>query len=569
MIGRLLWGVGVWMLVAGWATAQETAPARAAVPSAAVQKKARDLATEIFREALASAKTREERAALGKKLLQTGLAEQGDPGARYALLGLAGEQAAEAADVETAMTAAELIGTSFAVDALKLKADAVARLYGAKGLDSSALNERCTKLIEECFSADRYDLARKTAEQALSLARRDGDNQDVLAAAGRVKEVAAVQAGYEQAQKAVAAAGGAGTPAARLALGRFCCLVKGDWAKGLPLLAGASDKALKQAAEKEALNPPAAAGQVEVGDAWWDLSDKEPDLAARRKLRDHAADWYNKALPNLTGVAKLRVHLRLDEHRPPESATRWTVVFRSADPSLWNTEANAGPDQFAVPVHNVPGDIKYVRITLVSTKASVIVAAGRDDLLKDEGGSGRYRWNGSNKFEFGGNHLGAIDMEGGSGQGKVEVGYSRAGWGFGHQYEVNDRQAWAWAGAPLDKSVFEIAVTTALTLSAKEKKVLLGAGGPAGAGAMGKVHSIWRRPVDGAWFVLYHDGTYRRYDQDYATRGEARSKGAWQNDSGRIIVTSSTGSRFVFSGTGDARVVSVPPASWPQDLPQP
>ncbi len=79
-----------------------------------------------------------------------------------------------------------------------------------------------------------------------------------------------------------------------------------------------------------------------------------------------------------------------------------------------------------------------------------------------------YRWNGSSKFEFGGNHLGVIDLEGGTGQGTVEVGYSRAGWGFGHAYGVDDRQAWAWAGHSLGKSVFEIAVSSSTKLSAGE-----------------------------------------------------------------------------------------------------
>ena len=575
MIGRFLLGVGVLMLLAAGAFAQDAPPARKAVveapasgklpiPDAEAQKEARKLVTDVFGKDLAKARTAPERVALGRKMLQAATDEQGRPAAQYALLAIAGEVATEAADVETAMAVAVAIGNRFDADGAKLKTDALARLDKAKGLDPAAMAEHCTQLIDECVAADRYDLAKKAAELGVAAAKKGGDTQALQAAAGRLQEVSGIRTGYEQAQKALAIlAADSNNTGAYLTVGRFLCLAKGDWAKGLPMLASSSDKAIKQMAEKEMQNPTTPAGQVELADGWWELAAKEPE-PSRRKMREHAAAWYRQAFPSLTGVMKLRAHLRLEECKPTDEAGRWTVIFRSAEPAIWNSDVNKGPTMLAVSLKRVPKDVKYLRLTLLTTRESVIVPVGWADLDKDEGGSGRYRWNGSSKLEFGGNHLGVIDLEGGTGQGTVEVGYSRAGWGFGHAYGVDDRQAWAWAGHSLGKSVFEIAVSSSTKLSAQENRALLGGTNLA---ERGKLHSVWRRPSDGAWFVLYQDRTFRHYDQDFTLCGEGWGKGSWQNDRGRLVLTSSTGGRFDFTETGENRVIPVPPKSRPKDLP--
>jgi hypothetical protein len=47
--------------------------------------------------------------------------------------------------------------------------------------------------------------------------------------------------------------------------------------------------------------------QVALGDAWWDLTEKEA------KAKDRAAYWYQRALPGLTGLVKGKVAKRLKE----------------------------------------------------------------------------------------------------------------------------------------------------------------------------------------------------------------------------------------------------------------
>ena len=61
--------------------------------------------------------------------------------------------------------------------------------------------------------------------------------------------------------------------AANLAVGKFYCFSKGDWEKGLPLLARGADAALKSVAEKEQANPNTAEERLGLADQWWQLAD--------------------------------------------------------------------------------------------------------------------------------------------------------------------------------------------------------------------------------------------------------------------------------------------------------
>ena len=131
-----------------------------------------------------------------------------------------------------------------------------------------------------------------------------------------------------------------------------------------------------------------------------------------------------------------------------------TIVFRGSDPSIWNTETSEGDSRFAIPLDSVQHPVNFVRIMRQTTGEAVIVRVDGDHLL-DEGHDPRLGWNGSGAEFFGGRHLGVYhndlpqDFET-----RLEFG----GWGFGHPYNDNDRQAWGWAGRQLSETVFEISL---------------------------------------------------------------------------------------------------------------
>jgi hypothetical protein len=87
-------------------------------------------------------------------------------------------------------------------------------------------------------------------------------------------------------------------PQANLAVGKFLCFVKNDWAAGIPLLLHGADETLKAAVNLEInakLNDPRAARIL--GDSWWDLSSKAPN-AGQVYYQRRARYWYLKSIAN-------------------------------------------------------------------------------------------------------------------------------------------------------------------------------------------------------------------------------------------------------------------------------
>ncbi|HEX3987966.1 MAG TPA: hypothetical protein VHZ30_00960, partial [Verrucomicrobiae bacterium] len=102
-----------------------------------------------------------------------------------------------------------------------------------------------------------------------------------------------------------------GDPQASLAVGKFLCFEKNDWADGLPLMARGSDAALKAVANMEIngkLKEPQE--QIALGNSWWDLSAEAPD-DNKMFYQRRARYWYLKgiAASSVTDKGALRQQL--------------------------------------------------------------------------------------------------------------------------------------------------------------------------------------------------------------------------------------------------------------------
>ncbi len=131
-----------------------------------------------------------------------------------------------------------------------------------------------------------------------------------------------------------------------------------------------------------------------------------------------------------------------------------TVVFRSNDPTIWNLSVSDGTDRFAIPVDSVTHPISFVRILRVDTGEAVIVRCDKANVTC-RGENPRVGWNGLNEHFLGGHHLGVYHRDAPQ---DVEIAYGEGGWGFGHPFNDNDRQAYGWGGSAMSESVFEISV---------------------------------------------------------------------------------------------------------------
>jgi serine/threonine protein kinase len=158
----------------------------------------------------------------------------------------------------------------------------------------------------------------------------------------------------------------------------------------------------------------------------------------------------------------------------PLIPTDWIVVFRSDDPKIWNDDVNKGPNHFAKSLELMPDTIRYLKLTNTQTKEFVITEMTKQRLTQVTD-DGRYGWEGRNEFHYRVYHLGIfLRIWPGGAAGDVIItrhGPSK-GWGFGDTSTDAGPQGYAWAGQPIAKTVFEIAVKSDALTEAEAKKLL-------------------------------------------------------------------------------------------------
>ncbi len=285
-------------------------------PEAARQAEIEKSVRDLFKADYAK-KSPADRRALARTLLAEAARPGQDPATLWVLCREAQEAAATAGDAALAAEAVDVLGLTFAIDVVSLKMAAFATASkAAKTPEELALAAGAyVAVAETAAAADLYETADKALAAAAPLAKRGNDAALASRIAALAKEVAALKPRAEALKRArEALAKNPADAAANLELGRFLCLVKGNWEEGLVYLAKAGDAALGPPAERDRSAPSAPGEQLSLGDAWWGLSEKEKE-PARSRLRERAASWYERALPGLTGVDAVRIEKRLREHR--------------------------------------------------------------------------------------------------------------------------------------------------------------------------------------------------------------------------------------------------------------
>lgn len=160
---------------------------------------------------------------------------------------------------------------------------------------------------------------------------------------------------------------------------------------------------------------------------------------------------------------------------PSIDSGRWTVLFRSNDPKIWNSSTNEGPNRFAVPISNAPANTKYLRLKR-ETGQYVIIELNKSQIGK-RFENGQIGWVGTNHFQWNGHHLGIYNKKWTDQiRGSIQIwplqNRGIRGWGFGNRTQIDDRQGHSWEGVSLSRTVFEISVTTE-QLTLDEQKNLL------------------------------------------------------------------------------------------------
>ena len=292
--------------------AKKTPPQKAPLPNADAIRAAETEIAELFglnKPAAAAAKRK-----MASEILQAAADEEQRTPAHFAILRTAGDVAASAGDLALAMDAIEQIEAVYDVDVWELKLTAAQRASKSTvpANERKQLIDAIASLVDPAIAADRYQIATSLAAVATSVARKTRDRE-------LIRQAAAVSAAAKKRQQefdtkiapALAAIkANADDGEANLVVGEYYCLGKGDWARGLPMLAKCSDPVLKSAAQLDLSKPDESAERATVGDAWYAAGKSDKSL---ENFFSRAHHWYTLALAKSGGLAKLKIEARIKE----------------------------------------------------------------------------------------------------------------------------------------------------------------------------------------------------------------------------------------------------------------
>ncbi len=332
--GRLAWWCGglVALLTATLAPAGDTGKQQAKLPppGEAAQAKARAAVKRIFQDSYAEAqKSDAARRVLALKVFNESRATREDPVLRYIGYLEARDLAASAGDLRLAFSAIDELNKLYVIDAAAMRID---MLQGAaKNVQGEfplrQLTEVTLRFVSEAVAADRFDAAQKL----LRIAEEAAIRSKSLPLLGRVKkraeQVEAMRTGYQNVQPAlVALKKNPDNADANQTAGRYFCLTRGSWEKGLPLLARGKDGELRKLARRDLATPKDTREQMTLAEDWAALhkQEKEP---ARAHLLLRAVHWYRQALDKTAGLTRRSVETEIKlllaqvppdlQHTPP------------------------------------------------------------------------------------------------------------------------------------------------------------------------------------------------------------------------------------------------------------
>ena len=286
---------------------------RLTVPDAAAQKEAEKLIRGIFKDEY-SKKAPADRISLAKKLLQQGLETTDSPAAGYVILREAADLAALSGETSVALQAISELSRLYRINSVEMKAAALATAGKSMRLidEFGELAKAYLTLVEEALAAEDYDAAERAAATGGGFARK-GKNVTLFSKLeARGKEAGDRRSRAAKVSRAMdAITKNPDDGEARLVIGQYLALVKGDWEEGLTHLARCSDPGFKTAAEKDLTQPSEAADQVAVGDGWWELGEKSSG-SAQGRLRSRAGVWYLKARDPSSGLTRAKIDKRLE-----------------------------------------------------------------------------------------------------------------------------------------------------------------------------------------------------------------------------------------------------------------
>jgi hypothetical protein len=279
------------------------------------QEQAEKMIRDIFK-ADYSRRLPAERHALATKLLDRAVETLDDPVARYVLFREAVDIAAQVGDISLVKTALDECQRHYALDRHRenVRVFTQAARVMVYAPQSKLLTDELLTAARAAIADDEYDLATELIEIAEPVASRSDNRMSLIQQVQALKrQVLGIQGEYSRLRDELGIPDPLvlqdqtlHNPQLRLQLGRFLCLFKGDWARGLPLLVESKADGLGELAAMDLVETDDPAEMVRRGDAWWARALVETDTV-RDQLQKRAVYWYESALPGIKGLSRARV----------------------------------------------------------------------------------------------------------------------------------------------------------------------------------------------------------------------------------------------------------------------
>lgn len=288
----------------------------------------------------------------------------------------AGQRAAALGDVAIACDAAERLGREFQTDLLAEKLTAASNALQKTRLPKqlSAIAMMALLLADRAPAEGRYDEARKLASLAVSAGRRAHHHDLIATAERRQAQVRREQEQYSRYQESLERLRQQPDDAeASAAAGLFLCLARGQWRRGLPLLARSGDATLVEIATLEETAGRDPSRRAALADAWTAAAQTQTG-PLRTECERQAKYWYDRGLsPEAFTVDRLQAKRAAERQAGPGiSPARVTpgldmAMFdgadfqqfraRRVDAQIWHGFGFGSPDP------SVPGDYFSIRWT--------------------------------------------------------------------------------------------------------------------------------------------------------------------------------------------------------------
>jgi formylglycine-generating enzyme required for sulfatase activity len=366
------------------------------VPSAAEQEKAREALSERFRDAVQKAKSASLKEDLAKMFLRKAQESGVDPVDRYLLLSAARDTAIQAGSTEIGLTAIDRLAESYQqVDPWPMRLDVMT----AESKKPRTPPEQATFVARAMGMVDDILLHESVADGQIAVARdllklartaaANARNKDLTERIReRIKDVE--EAGKEMervTQSREVLKSRPADPDANFVVGRYLCLMAGDWEKGLPMLAWGGNEDFKKAAQLELGDPATVEALTAVGNAWWDIAEQQPP-SLRNAVKLHAASYYLEVRSRLKDSAATIINKRVGGIRSLLMTARQPQrIVNHTDQSVL-VLIPAGQFRFGDPPFPVTLPAYYIGQTEVSNAqyAHYLAATGRPAPRSWDGG---------------------------------------------------------------------------------------------------------------------------------------------------------------------------------------